>query len=160
MKRTLAGLGPAALALALLLGGTAVAQDQAPFESIDEASQQILAREAVTERAVVKHILVGWGELAPAYGGRIDPRAASRSREDADALTLQLLGQVRGGDPIEPLMAEHSEDPGSAATGEAYTATADAGLVPPFKALSLRLEVGETGLVLTRYGWHIIQRVE
>jgi hypothetical protein len=159
MNRTLAGFG-LALALSLALGSHALAQDEGPPVSIDEESQQMLAREPVTERAAVKHILVAWGELAPAYGGQIDPRAATRSREDADALALQLLAQVRAGDPIEPLMAEHSEDPGSASTGVSYTATPDASLVPPFKTLSLRLEVGETGLVLTRYGWHIIQRVE
>ena len=40
-----------------------------------------------------------------------------------------------------------------------YTATPEAGLVEPFKALALRLNVGEAGLVMTQYGWHIIVRV-
>jgi hypothetical protein len=155
-KRVLSVLS---LLTALSVGVLAVAQS-GPFESVDPESQTILAREPVTEHAVVKHILVAWAELAPAYGGQIDPRAAARTHEEADALALQLLGQVRAGEPIEPLMAEYSEDPGSAATGDGYTATPDASLVEPFKALSLRLNVGETGLVLTQYGWHIIKRVE
>lgn len=147
------------LTLAMSVAMAAMAQEQG-FESIDEESRAILAREPVTEQAEVKHILIGWDELAPAYGGNMDPRAAGRTRAQADELVTRLLAQVRGGDPIDPLMAEYSEDPGSAATGRTYTATPDASLVPPFKALSLRLNVGETGLVLTRYGWHIIQRAE
>ena len=38
--------------------------------------------------------------------------------------------------------------------------TPDAGLVEPFKNLSLRLKVGEVGVVKTQFGIHIIQRTE
>ena len=146
--------------MALFLFATASTQAQTEYETIDEESVTILARELVTDVSVVKHVLVAWAELAPAYGGQIDPRAATRSRAEADELATAILLEIRAGEPIEPLMTEHSEDPGSAADGTSYTATPDASLVPPFKALSLRLEVGEVGLVMTRYGWHIIQRVE
>ena len=145
----------------IVLGFAALAVAQSgEFETIDEASVTILAREPVTDSAEVKHILIGWADLAEAYRGEMDERAAARSRAEADELAMVLLNRLRSGEEIEPLMAEYSEDPGSASTGRAYTATPDAGLVPPFKALSLRLEVGEVGLVMTRYGWHIIKRVE
>jgi hypothetical protein len=120
-------------------------------------SNDILSRDAVTNRAQVKHILIGWND--PDRDEQ-DPRAAGRSRAQADQLAEELLRRVRAGEPIEPLMAEHSEDPGSAATGEGYEATPDAGLVFPFKRMSLRLNVGEAGLVLSEFGWHIIKRVE
>ena len=55
---------------------------------------------------------------------------------------------------------ELSEDPGSAKSGESYEATPTAGLVPPFKNLSLRLNKGEVGVVKTQFGVHIIKRVE
>ena len=59
-----------------------------------------------------------------------------------------------------PLFAELSEDEGSAKSGMAYPVTPDAGLVEPFKNLSLRLDVNEVGVVKTDFGVHIIQRVE
>ncbi len=123
-------------------------------------SNDILAREMVARRVMVRHILIGWKDRADAYDGRQDPRGAARAREEADALAVDILGRVRAGEPIEALMAEYSEDPGSARTGEAYEVTPEAGLVFEFRRLSLRLNVGEAGLVLTTYGWHVIQRVE
>ena len=72
----------------------------------------------------------------------------------------QTVGKLAKGAKIEPLMKELSEDPGSAASGNSYDATPDAGLVAPFKNLSLRLKVGEVGVVKTDFGIHIIQRVE
>ncbi|MBN1946945.1 MAG: peptidylprolyl isomerase [Bradymonadales bacterium] len=146
------------LVVILSLTSVLMAQ-QTAFETIDPASQQILARDPVTDNAEVKHILIGWADLASTRGSQADPRAAARSREQADQLATALLLQVRAGDPIERLMAQYSEDPGSASTGESYTATPEAGLVPPFKELSLRLQVGEAGLVMTNYGWHIILRI-
>jgi peptidyl-prolyl cis-trans isomerase D len=130
---------------------------QDPVEDPAIQSNDVLAREARTERAMVKHILVGWRELE--REGQ-DPRAAARTRAEADRLAEGLLARVRAGEAIEPLMAEHSEDPGSSASGEGYEVTPDAQLVFMFKRLSLRLDVGEAGLVLTEYGWHVIKRVE
>lgn len=123
-------------------------------------SSEILAREPVTPRASVAHILIGWAELAPAYRGSMDPRASARSKAEADKVALELLARVRNGEAIEPLMAEFSEDPGSAKSGRPYPVTPEAGLVEPFKNLSLRLNMGEAGLVLTDYGWHVIKRVQ
>jgi hypothetical protein len=124
-------------------------------------SNDILARDAVTREARVKHILVGFQGLGDSYpGGRQDPRGAARSRADADKLAVQLLERVRAGEAIEPLMAEFSEDSGSAQTGDAYTVTADAQFIFEFKRLALRLQPGEAGLVLTGFGWHVMKRIE
>lgn len=123
-------------------------------------SDDILARQPVTDHAEVKHILISWKELAAAYGGHQDPRGAARTKAQADELALDLLKQVRAGADIVALMKQYSEDPGSAQGGTSYTATPDAHLVPPFKNLALRLKVGEAGLVQTVFGWHIIERVQ
>ena len=72
----------------------------------------------------------------------------------------ETVAKLKKGEKIEPLMKSLSEDPGSAATGEGYDVTPDAGLVEPFKQLSLRLKVGEVGVVKTQFGIHIIQRTE
>jgi len=121
-----------------------------PLESAD-----ILKRPEKTKKAKVKHILLGWKEV---HAGN-DPRSL-RSREELEKLVKETVAKLKKGEKIEPLMTALSEDPGSAKTGEGYDVTPDAGLVPPFKALSLRLDVKEVGVVKTDFGIHIIQRVE
>lgn len=147
--------------LACACGGAPAApaaSEQQPVQAAE--SEEILARAAQTERAEVLHVLIGWAELAPAYGGRMDERGKSRSKADADKLAMEILERARGGEDFRTLMKKYSEDWASADGGTSYPVSPDAQLVPPFKALSLRLEPGETGLVETVYGWHIIQRIE
>lgn len=123
-------------------------------------SNDVLGRDKVATKAVVQHVLIGWRDMAKAYGGKMDPRAAARSREDADKLAVATLERVRGGEDMATVMREVSEDRGSAASAKTYDVTADAALVFEFKRLSLRLAVGEAGLVKTQYGWHVIKRIE
>ena len=123
-------------------------------------SNDILARDARANQAKVKHVLISGKDKAPEEGTPAASHSVSRTREQADQLAVSVLEQVRAGEPIEALMAAHSDDPGSATTGEAYEVTPSAGLVFEFKRLSLRLDVGEAGLVLSDFGWHVIQRVE
>ncbi len=118
-------------------------------------SGEILARKPVTEKSKVKHILLGWTEANTG-----DERGKKRTRAELDKLVKETVASLRKGDPIEPLMAKLSEDPGSAKTGNSYDASPNAALVPPFKALSLRLKKDEVGVVKTRFGIHIIKRVE
>jgi peptidyl-prolyl cis-trans isomerase D len=120
-------------------------------------SNDILARDAVANQVRVKHVLISWKDRGEAEAGS---PAATRTRAQADELAVSVLERARAGEPIEALMAAHSDDPGSATSGEAYEVTPAAGLVFEFKRLSLRLEVGEAGLVLSEFGWHVIQRVE
>src|SRR5262245_20626656 len=58
--------------------------EQAPSVS-PVVSVDILAREPVANTAGVKHILISWSDLGEAFGGRLDPRAAKRSKADAEA---------------------------------------------------------------------------
>jgi parvulin-like peptidyl-prolyl isomerase len=122
-------------------------------------SADILAREPVANTATVKHILISWSDLAEAFGGHIDPRAAKRSKADAEAEVRSLLKQLQGGADFDALMKAHSEDLGSASSGRAFTVTPDAQLVIEFRQLSLRLNPGEFGVVQSDFGFHIIKRV-
>ena len=124
-----------------------------PPDSLESAD--ILARQPVTQLAKVKHILLGWAEVHAQ-----DPRGEKRDRATLEKLVKDTVAKLKGGAKIEPLMAELSEDPGSAKSGEGYDVTPDAGLVPPFKNLGLRLAPGEVGVVKTEFGIHIIQRVD
>lgn len=121
-----------------------------PLDSTD-----ILKRDPMTQKAKVKHILLGWTEAHAS-----DERGAKRSRADLEKLVKDTVAKLNKGEKIEPLMAQLSEDPGSAKSGQSYDVTPDAGLVEPFKNLSLRLNIGEVGVVKTQFGIHIIQRVE
>lgn len=107
--------------------------------SPDAASAEIMARDADSNHAVVKHIVIPAGEKA---------------------LALDLLRRVRAGEAIEPLMKEHSKDPGSADSGESYDVRPDSALVFEFKRMGLRLHVGEVGLIQSNFGWHVMKRIE
>ncbi len=117
-------------------------------------SRAILGRKETAPSVTVKHILVGWKELSSG-----DPRGATRTRAELEELVKKTLAALKKGEPIEPMMKEHSEDPGSSESGQAYVVTPDASLVKPFKDLSLRLKMNEAGVVKTVFGLHIIQRV-
>jgi peptidyl-prolyl cis-trans isomerase D len=123
-------------------------------------SWDILDREPLANTAQVKHILIGWKDLADSYGGRIDARAAKRTKADAEAEIRKLLGELHGGADFDTIMKAHSEDEGSAATGRPYTVTPDAQLVIEFRQLGLRLKVDELGVVQSDYGFHIIKRLQ
>jgi hypothetical protein len=120
----------------------------------------ILEREPVANHTRVKHILISWSALAPNFGGEQDPRAAQRSKEDAEAQVESLMGQLRGGADFDVLMKAHSEDSGLAANPDGYQVSPDAQLVLEFRRLGLRLNVDEVGVVETSFGFHVMKRVE
>ena len=152
------------LALRLKLGEVGVVKTQLGWHIVKRVpppppdpleSSAILKREPATALAKVKHILLGWTGVHAT-----DPRGAKRDRAALDKLVKDTVAKLVKGDKIEPLMAELSEDPGSAKAGTSYDVSPTAGLVAPFKNLSLRLKVGEVGVVKTDFGIHIIKRVE
>jgi hypothetical protein len=123
-------------------------------------SNDIMRREARTDKAQVKHILIGWKDLAANYSGDMDPRAAERSRWDAEKLVKELYNRAVAGESFESLMEQYSEDQGSASTGVSYEVFPGSSHVFEFRRMGIRLEVGEVGKVLSTYGWHIMKRVE
>jgi hypothetical protein len=122
-------------------------------------SSDILAREPVANTATVKHILISWRDLADAFGGRLDSRAAKRSKADAEDEVRSLVKQLQDGADFDAVMKAHSEDLSSAASGRAFTVTPDAQLVIEFRQLSLRLKPGEFGVCQSDFGFHIIKRI-
>ena len=121
-------------------------------------STDILAREPVANTAMVKHILISWADNADAFGGRLDPRAAKRSKADAENEVRAIVKQLKEGADFDTLMRERSEDTGSAQSGHEFKVTPDAGLVIEFRQMGLRLNVGEVGVVQSDFGFHIIKR--
>jgi parvulin-like peptidyl-prolyl isomerase len=125
-----------------------------PLESAD-----ILKRTAEAGPVWVQHVVIGWKDTPAAKAGRGDPKAKDRAKEDADKIAKDVLEKARKGDDMKKLMKDFSEDPGSRETGKPYEVTKDAQLVEPFKDMSLRLKLNESGLVKSPFGWHIIKRV-
>ena len=102
------------------------------------------------ERVVVRHILVG-------YKGALARRATSRTEAAARELAVELAHSLRRQEAtFEELAGRHSDDPGNGV----YVVTPDARLVPPFKTLALGLSVGNVDVVRTRFGYHVIERIE
>jgi len=152
------------IALCACGGGNVGTVDTKPrFVGTEESplqSNEILARDQKVSRAQVRHILIGWGERSGSYQGGMDKRAANRSREQADELALALYKRVVAGESLATLMAQYSEDPGSASSGRAYEVVMGGQMAFEFRRLALRLEVGEVGLVVSKFGWHIMRRTE
>ncbi len=124
-------------------------------------SADILARTEAAPKAKVQHVLISFKEKAEIYAGRggQDPRATARTQADARKLVADLAKKGASGDFVK-LMKEFSEDPGSSKSGEAYDIAPDAPMVPGFLKLGLRLKVGEVGIVLTEFGYHVMKRTE
>lgn len=122
-------------------------------------SSDILAREPIANTAQVKHILISWSDLAEAFQGHLHPRAAKRSKADAEVEVRALVKQLQDGADFDALMKAHSEDTSSAMSGRPFTVTPDSQLVIEFRQMSLRLRPGEFGVIQSDYGFHIIKRI-
>lgn len=153
-------LTPAACGPTGMSGPTMSGKMNPPPPVSPVVSTEILAREPRANHTRVKHILIGWADLADAYQGGLDPRAAARSKHDAEHEIENLKKQLDAGADFDTLMRAHSEDRGSAASAEAYTVEPGAALVIEFRQLGLRLDVGEVGVVESSFGFHLMKRVE
>jgi hypothetical protein len=138
-------------------GPRAERQPPAPEVNLDVDSADVLGRTDESAEVVVKHVLLGWSELADVYQGRLDPRAQARSQRDAAQLATLVADRLRlNATLLDAMIDQYSEDPGRR---EDYTVTPDAPFVPEFKALALRLRESEVGIVKTKFGYHVIVRV-
>src|SRR5262245_6204115 len=131
---------------------------EAPPATSSVISTDILAREPVANTAAVKHILIGWKDLTEAYQGHMDPRAAKRTKQDAEDEVRSLMKELQGGADFDALAKTHSEDPSSAG-GHVFTVTPSVGLVIEFRQLGLRLKPGEIGVCQSDFGFHIMKRL-
>ena len=89
-------------------------------------SQDIMAREAAANHTKVVHILIGWKDLAESYDGHIDPRAAARTKAQAEDLVRSIMGQLEAGADFDALMKQYSEDAASATSGIPIPVSPDA----------------------------------
>src|SRR5262249_35432065 len=98
----------------------------------------------VAEMAKVRHIIL------MTQGKPASEDAAIKAKAE------DLLKQVRNGGNFAELAKKNSEDPGSAAKGGEYDVQRGQ-MVAEFEAASFTQKPGDTEIVKTKYGYHIVQ---
>ncbi|MCL2164070.1 MAG: peptidylprolyl isomerase [Oscillospiraceae bacterium] len=98
------------------------------------------------EDATVTHVLF-----------RYEGGSGNRSREDSKALAEGVLARVRAGEDIKALAMEYSEDPSVVEDGGEYTFNRYADLVPEFINWSFEAKIGQSDIVESEYGYHVMK---
>ncbi|WP_143308707.1 peptidylprolyl isomerase [Chitinophaga vietnamensis] len=106
---------------------------------------KMVDRKNMPDSVKVRHILVASGP----QGGL--PDSVAKKRADS------ILVAVKGGADFKALVTQLSDDPGSKETGGEYTLTPSSQFVPEFKDFALYGTKGETKVVKTQFGYHVIQ---
>lgn len=117
------------------------------------------------EHVRVQHCLVG-------FRGSVPGKPVTRTKEEARALAHEVLGRARKGEDFADLVRRHTDDefPGIYGMSNAGIAPRPGELsrlqmVKAFGDVGFSLEVGEIGMAeydpaASKYGWHILKRVE
>lgn len=123
-------------------------QPPAPVTDADiqQYYQQHLSDYQVPEQVKVRHILIAVNSQ--------DPKADAAAKAKAQS----ILDQLHQGANFADLAKKYSDDPGSKAQGGELGWIKHGVTVPSFDKAAFSLQPGQTsGLVHTRYGYHIIQ---
>ncbi|MGB9407229.1 MAG: peptidylprolyl isomerase [Terracidiphilus sp.] len=121
-----------------------------PQVSQQEIQQYFNAHQSeytVAEQARSRHILI---MVAPGADAKTD--AAAKAKAES------LLKQIQGGANFAELAAKNSDDPGSKDKGgEIGFINRNAPMIPEFLNAVFTQKVGDSKIVKTQYGYHIIQ---
>jgi parvulin-like peptidyl-prolyl isomerase len=77
--------------------------------------------------------------------------------EEKEQLAQELLERVNAGENMDELVEEYSEDPGAQYNFGYYDVEKNAGYAPEFEEWSLNSQIGDTGIVETDFGFHIMK---
>jgi peptidyl-prolyl cis-trans isomerase D len=121
-----------------------------PQPSRQEIQQYFAAHQSeytIPEQARSRHILI---KVAPGADAKTD--AAAKAKAEG------ILKQIQGGANFSELAKKNSDDPGSKDTGgEIGFINRNAPMVPEFLNAVFNQKVGDTRIVKSQYGYHIIQ---
>ena len=136
---------------------------EAYFAEKEEAlKEQNITKEA-GKLVDVRHILIVPDGGTENFNGEItfDEEDWERCRQRAQALYDQWLAGDADEASFEKLAKEHSEDPGSKEKGGLYKYVAKGTMVKEFEdwCFDEKRQEGDTGLVKTEYGYHIMYYV-
>lgn len=106
------------------------------------------------EKVHVRHLLLLTEDMATQAPLSADQVAAKRKQID------DLLKRARAGEDFAALAKQYTEDPGSKDSGGEYTFPRGQ-MVPEFEAAAFSMTNGQiSDVVITKYGFHIIKRLE
>ncbi len=134
-------------------------------KSLEEAVESVEVKEP--DRVTVQHILI-------AFQGTIPGEDITRTQEEARSLAQELLERARGGEDFDSLVKEYTNDqhPGiykmsnsDIPPNEEEMEYSRTRMVKAFGDVSFSLPIGGVGLAeydpeASKYGWHIIKRLE
>ena len=135
------------------------------FVSCQKEHDDVVVKEA--DRVTVQHILIS-------FKGSIPKDTVTRTREEAEKLALEIFERAKKGEDFDGLVKEFTDDqhPGiykmsnldvePQADQEEYPRNR---MVKSFGDVSFKLQVNGIGLAEydpdnSKYGWHIIKRIQ
>lgn len=98
------------------------------------------------EQARARHILI-----------KVDPGADAKTDAAAKAKAEDLLKQIKGGANFAELAKKYSDDPGSKDSGGELGFAQRGRMVPEFDKAIFSQKIGDTQIVKTQFGYHIVQ---
>ena len=98
------------------------------------------------EQARARHILI---KVAQGADAKTD--AAAKAKAEG------ILKQIQGGANFADLAKKNSDDPGSKDTGGELGFAQRGRMVPEFDNAIFTQKIGDTKIVKTQYGYHIVQ---
>jgi|GEM_PF-293755 len=126
---------------------------------------KVLDKQMLADSGRVRHILISY---QGAGGG-----GNARSKDQAKKLADSLVKVIKGGVKMESLVEKYTDDPGSKPMPQAPDPKMQAGnkgdygwiknngqMVPEFTQYALTRKVGETDVVETQFGYHVMQTLE
>ena len=134
--------------------------------SMDQATNQT-RNPSEPDYVVVQHILIG-------FNGSIPGKNITRNQEEAEQLADSVFERAKNGEDFDELVEQYTDDsaPGiykmanfGVEANVAQQIYARAQMVKAFGDVGFSLDVGEIGMAeydpqTSRYGWHIIKRIE
>ncbi len=101
---------------------------------------------SVPEQARARHILI-----------KVDQGADAKTDSAAKAKADALLKQIQGGANFADLAKKNSDDPGSKDSGGELGFAQRGRMVPEFDNAIFTQKIGDTKIIKTQYGYHIVQ---
>ena len=121
----------------------------APQPSQQEIQQYFAAHQSeyqIPEQSRARHILI---KVAAGADAKTDAAAKAKAED--------LLKQIQGGANFAELAKQNSDDPGSKEKGGELGFARHGAMVPEFDNAIFTQKIGDTKIVKSQYGYHIIQ---
>jgi peptidyl-prolyl cis-trans isomerase NIMA-interacting 1 len=122
-------------------------------EAEEERERQRIARQPTQVGA--RHILIMHNESTS------KPESITRTKAEGRARAQEALLKIRGGANFEEMVKQYTDEPGGAERSGDLGVFDRSTMVKPFADAAFALKVGEVSEVVeTKYGYHIIKRIE